>query len=127
MDWTVAQFMDIWGPKYCHSIRKKVLQVIQQTALAIGEIKETKNGGRRKQKKRKQLKNKDGNPYHEKSVFYIYNVYIYNYILNMLHNIIEKVVKFGTGPHELPDKLLLALLAVVQSSSNPPGRGMKHV
>lgn len=78
-------------------------------------------------KKRKQLKNKDGNPYHEKSVFYIYNVYIYNYILNMLHNIIEKVVKFGTGPHELPDKLLLALLAVVQSSSNPPGRGMKHV
>jgi hypothetical protein len=45
----------------------------------------------------------------------------------MLHNIIEKVVKFGTGPHELPDKLLLALLAVVQSSTNPPGRGMKHV
>ena len=35
------------GPTYCHSIGKKVLQVIQQTALAIGEIKETKNGGRK--------------------------------------------------------------------------------
>ena len=116
------------GPKYCHSIRKKVLQVIQQTALAIGEIKETKNGGRRKQRNVNNSRIRMAtlimkNHYST----YTMCIYIYNYIVNMLHNIIEKVVKFGTGPHELPDKLLLALLAVAQSSSNPPGRGMKHV